>query len=61
MTADPIAVSPSSTLEAAAVLMTEHHIHHLPVVEGEQPVGVVGLRDVVRARANAAMQIGLGF
>jgi CBS domain-containing protein len=49
MTAEPIAVSPTTPLEAAALLMSEHHIHHLPVVEGERPVAMVGMRDVVRA------------
>ena len=51
MTADPIAVSPATTLEAAALLMTEHHIHHLPVVEGERPIAMLGMRDVVRSRS----------
>ena len=42
--------------------MTEHHIHHLPVVEGERPVGMVGMRDVVRATSSDSLGgIGLGF
>jgi sulfide:quinone oxidoreductase len=64
MTAEPIAVSATTTLEAAAVLMTEHDIHHLPVVDGERPVGMVGMRDVVRSPASYAetlARIGLGF
>jgi len=64
MTADPIAVSATTTLEAAAILMTEHHVNHLPVVEGERPVGVVVMRDVVRASAPFAVtraRIGLGL
>lgn len=61
MTAEPIAVSPTTTLEAAALLMTEHHIHHLPVVEGERPVAMVGMRDVVRAVTPFRTGIGLGF
>ncbi len=63
MTADPIAVSATTTLEAAAILMTEHHINHLPIVEGKRPVGVVVMRDVVRASAPFAVtraRIGLG-
>jgi sulfide:quinone oxidoreductase len=52
MTAEPIAVSAETTLEAAAILMTEHDIHHLPVVDGDRPVGMVGLRDVVRSAAS---------
>jgi sulfide:quinone oxidoreductase len=63
MTADPVAVSATTTLEAAAILMTEHHVNHLPIVEGERPVGVVVMRDVVRASAPFAVtraRIGLG-
>jgi CBS domain-containing protein len=60
MTAEPIAVSAKTTLEAAALLMTEHHIHHLPVVEGERPVGMVGMRDVVRSVGPFRTGIGLG-
>ena len=48
MTADPIVVSATTSVDAARILMVEHHIHHLPVVEGERPVGTIGMRDVVR-------------
>ncbi len=62
MTVEPITVSVNTTLEAAALLMTEHHIHHLPVVEGERPVGMVGMRDVVRSASSESLGgIGLGF
>jgi CBS domain-containing protein len=64
MTAEPIAVEAETPLEAAALLMTEHHIHHLPVVEGERPVGMVGMRDVVRSAGLGSgwpSAIGLGF
>jgi sulfide:quinone oxidoreductase len=60
MTAEPIAVSRDTTLHAAGVLMTEHGIHHLPVVESERPVGMIGMRDVARSR-RVRMGIGLGF
>jgi sulfide:quinone oxidoreductase len=60
MTADPIAVTAETTLEAAKVLMAAHGIHHLPVVEGERAVGMVGLRDVVQ-RETVPMAIGLGL
>ena len=60
MTAEPIAVSAGTTLEAAAALMAEYHVHHLPVVEDERAVGMVGMRDVVR-RAAPLSGVGLGF
>jgi sulfide:quinone oxidoreductase len=49
MTAEPITISATTTLEAAALLMTEHHIHHLPVVEGEWPVAMIRMRDVIQS------------
>ena len=61
MTAEPIAVTPATTLEAAASLMTEHHVHHLPVVEGGRPVGMLGLRTVLRQVSPLRSGIGLGF
>ena len=61
MTAEPIAASPTTTLGAAALLMTEYHIHHLPVVEGQRPVAMVGMRDVVRSGTALQTGIGLGF
>jgi CBS domain-containing protein len=53
MSAEPVAVSARTPVEAAAELMAEYGIHHLPVVDGERPIGMVGLRDVVRAATRA--------
>lgn len=62
MTAGPITVTASTTVEMAETLMTEYGIHHLPVVEDDRPVGIVGLRDVTRFRRNPErLAIGLGF
>jgi sulfide:quinone oxidoreductase len=59
MTAEPVAVSPDTTLDAAVTLMTEYGVHHLPVVEGERPVGMLGLRQA--ARYARRPKIGLGL
>ncbi len=62
MTAVPLTVGPHALLDVAAEIMTEHGIHHLPVVEDERVVGIVGLRDVTRSRGLATrMAVGLGF
>jgi signal-transduction protein with cAMP-binding, CBS, and nucleotidyltransferase domain len=44
--------------------MTEHRIHHLPVVEHGRAVGLVGMRQVANAvaeRSHARPHVGLGF
>jgi sulfide:quinone oxidoreductase len=64
MTADPTTVTAETPLDVAAALMVEHDVHHLPVVDGERPVGMVGMRDVVRAKtghASGHSRVGLGF
>lgn len=63
MTAEPIVAHPDTSLATAFRLMHDHAIHHLPVVEHERPVGVVGLRSVARALAErrAHSRVGLGF
>jgi sulfide:quinone oxidoreductase len=48
MTAEPIVVRPTAALETAETLMAEHGIHHLPVVDGERPVGVLHAHETAR-------------
>jgi CBS domain-containing protein len=48
MTAEPMAVSESTTAGEAARLMVENGFRHLPVVDGDRTLGVVSLRDVMR-------------
>ena len=64
MTSEPITVDATTPLTIALQLMTDHAIHHLPVVEGERAVGMVGTRQVARAVAELARtrpQVGLGL
>ncbi|MEX2646029.1 MAG: CBS domain-containing protein [Gaiellaceae bacterium] len=44
-----VTVSPHASIDEAAVTMVEHGLHHLPVVEGERPVGIVALHRVIGA------------
>lgn len=62
MTAAPVCVPPGTTLEAAEETMAEHGVHRLPVVAAGEILGLVGLRDVRRERADAPrLALGLGF
>ena len=58
MTAEPVTVSASSSLTAAVLLAGEYGVHHLPVVEGGRPVGMLYLDDALR---QAGVPIGLGL
>lgn len=51
MTSDVVTVSADTDILAAARLMSERRIRHLPVVEGENLLGMVGIRDVLGAVA----------
>ena len=53
MTERVVTVSPDADIVATARLMGERHIRHLPVVEGENLLGIVGIRDVLGALAEA--------
>ena len=48
MTKDVIRVESSDTVNLCMQLMTEKKIRHLPVVDGEQVVGVISIGDVVK-------------
>ena len=46
MTADPVSVTPDSTLADALRLTREHRVRHLPVVENGVLAGIVSDRDI---------------
>ena len=49
MTGRLVTVDQSWTADQCMALMTEHHIRHLPVVEGDRVLGVVSIGDAVKA------------
>ncbi|MBP7972135.1 MAG: CBS domain-containing protein [Candidatus Nanopelagicales bacterium] len=48
---DVIAVcTPDTAVEDVMVVMTEKRVRHLPVMDGEDMVGIVSIGDIVKAR-----------
>jgi len=47
MTANPIAVSPQTTIEECMEIMSDKHIRHLPVLDGTKVLGMISIGDVV--------------
>jgi CBS domain-containing protein len=48
MAADPQYVSPETTITECMAMMTDKHIRHLPVLGGDDLVGLVSMGDVVK-------------
>ncbi|MCH9033935.1 MAG: CBS domain-containing protein [Planctomycetes bacterium] len=52
MTADPVTIPVSATLDEAVRLLTEHRFGALPVVNGKKLVGIITYLDALRALAH---------
>lgn len=57
MTAKPQAIQATAWLFEALILMSRHDIHHLPVVRGEVPVGVVTTTDLLRTQSKSVVYL----
>ena len=49
MTERVVYVRPTQTVDECMALMTDKHIRHLPVLDGERLIGVLSIGDLVRA------------
>src|SRR4051794_33362486 len=47
MTGQPDCVEPSTSVQEAFAMLTDHGYRHLPVVDGGELVGIVSLRDLI--------------
>jgi citrate synthase len=66
MTPHPDVLGPDERVDAAWASLTAHHYRHLPVVEGDQLVGVVSLRDLmglarIRPVAESSIDVPAGL
>ena len=53
MTADPVKLTADDTLGTAHKLMTERHIHHIPIVDGRDGlIGLISHRDILAANSS---------
>ena len=43
----PVIASPSDTVEECMKLMTTHRVRHLPILQGDQIIGLVSIGDLV--------------
>jgi len=49
MTVGVVAVTPEHSVEQCMALMMQRHFRHLPVLDGATLIGVISVRDVVKA------------
>ena len=49
MTANPLTVTPSNSLDECMAIMVHKHIRHLPVVDQKKVMGVVSIGDIVKS------------
>ena len=49
MTSRVLVVNKSNSVEECMSLMTDKHIRHLPVLEGDKLVGIISIGDLVKA------------
>ncbi|MGL4474338.1 MAG: DUF294 nucleotidyltransferase-like domain-containing protein [Shewanella sp.] len=52
MTPAPITISPNTLVFEAMSIMSEQHLHHLPVVEQGQVVGMLTSSDIIRSQGS---------
>lgn len=49
MVKDPVCGSPRDTIDELREMMTRHHVRYVPVMDGDELLGIVSFHDVARA------------
>jgi CBS domain-containing protein len=57
MTKKVITCSPTDSLAEVANVMSERHIRHLPVIDGDRLTGIIGMRDVLMHRLEEMQRV----
>ncbi len=57
MTANPLTLTPGDQASEALLLMARRNIRHLPVVEGNDVVGVISATDLLRSQSHNAIYL----
>jgi CBS domain-containing protein len=52
MTSAPVTIDANALVFEAMLQMSQHNIHHLPVLENGQPVGMVTSTDIIRSQSS---------
>jgi CBS domain-containing protein len=56
MTRDPVVISPDRSIVEASRLLVKHDIRRLPVVKGNELVGIITVADIVRVAADLGIK-----
>lgn len=54
MTKEPLTVTLQHSVDDALRLMTDHQVHHLPLLDGELPLAMLSFRDLFEYRLRVA-------
>lgn len=57
MTPEPYFMAPSTYMYEAATFMLSHNIRHLPILDGEDVVGIVSQQDLMKFRSQKSMML----
>ncbi len=57
MTSSPMSIPPEADVDSALLIMMRKNYHHLPVVDGVKPLGLVTAGDILRAQSEHPLRL----